>query len=238
MSNGKKKGTDPEFAPGVEQPKKKRTYRRNSVHPWATIKREYVYGIIDDAGQRVFLNLRQLAERHKVQLGAIGMVATKGNSTVTGEWAKERDQAQVAIEEEAKKRAIASYGAQLAKTEDRHLRGHESAEAAIMMVMYQTDGETGRLITPIRFRKELSPQDIKALYSVYCEATDRQRILMGQPTQRIEIIEQHQSEPTVLRLLTMDDLASAGRQLAAAMTAKKRVQFVLPEGADDVLVEG
>lgn len=220
--------------PKPDRPKPKRLYK--SKHPWAQIKREYIYGYIDDAGQRVYPNQRMLAERYGLQLSAVAGVALHGNSTVTGEWAKERDRAQVEIEEDAKRRAVAAFGAELAQTESRHLRGHRAAEAAIAMALYETDAD-GKIVQPNKFRKGLTPQDIKALYSVYCEATDRQRILMGQPTQRIEVIEQHQTEPTVLRLLTMDDLANAGRQLAAAMTAKRRVQFVLPEGADDVLVE-
>ena len=224
-----------EIAPAI-QPKPKRKYRRANMHPWETIKREYLYGFINDAGTRVYPNLRQLAERYHVPLNSIGGVAVRGNSTVTGEWAKERDQAQVAIEEEAKKRAVAQFGAELAKTEARHLRGHHAAEAAIAMALYETDAD-GHFIQPNRFRKELSPQDIKALYSVYCEATDRQRILLGQLTQRIEIIEQQQSEPAVLRLLTMEDLANAGRQLAAAMTARKRVTLMLPDDPNDVIVE-
>lgn len=233
---GRPKGTVPAVSDEPTEPLPRVPRRQRSSLPWALIKREYIYGFLDDRGVRVFPNLRELAARYEIQLQLLGRTASKGNSTVTGEWAKERDRAQVEIEEEAKKRAVAAFGAELAQTESRHLRGHRAAEAAIALALYATDAD-GKIIQPNRFRKELSPQDIKALYAVYCEATDRQRILMGQPTQRIEIIEQHQTEPTVLRLLTLEDLANAGRQLAAAMTAKKRVQLVLPEGADDVLVE-
>ena len=238
INGGDSKGNGHGSMPADEPaPKKKRAkmFHRKSDKPWALAKREYVYGYVNDSGERVYPNLRQISERHNIQISRLGQVAKAGNTTVTGDWVKERDRAQVAIEEEAKKRAVASFGAELAQMENRHLRGHKAAESAIMVAMYQTDGN-GQLIVPLKFRKELTPQDIKALYSVYCEATDRQRILMGQPTQRIEIQEQR-TEPTVLRLLTAEDLANAGLQLAMAMTAKRKVRLMLPEGAE-VEVDG
>lgn len=204
--------------------------RKNSKIPWQTLRREVVYGYVNDAGERVYPSVRQVAERYGCNLGLVVKTSKYGNSSVQGDWLKDRTRAQAEIDEETKRRAVEFYGAELAKMEQRHLRGHQAAEAAIMVSLYETDDE-GRFITPMRFRSGLTPSDIRTAYSVYCAATDRQRILMGLPTERIEVADNSRA-PEVLAQLTPDDLALAGRQLALAMSTRGKGALVLRDGSE------
>lgn len=52
---------------------------------WELIEEEYIYGYINDEGQKIFPSINQLSTRHDIPRGTIGNHATKGN------WAQKKE---------------------------------------------------------------------------------------------------------------------------------------------------
>lgn len=47
-------------------------------YDWETIEEEYIYGYIDDEGQRIFPSITVLSKRHNIPRGTVGSRAVKG----------------------------------------------------------------------------------------------------------------------------------------------------------------
>ena len=189
---------------------------------WQRARTDFVFGTFDERGSHVFPDLKQVAAAHGLSYQTVRAIASRGNRSVPGHWSEDRLRSQQRLAEVIEtKRATATANA-IVELEGRHLRTWAAMEACCTKKLYAVrDG------TVAGFNSNLSAADVRAYAETLKMATTMQRELMGIPEGPI-VVREKDTEPAVLKLLTMEDFAEAGNQLAMAMTNKRRALQALP----------
>ena len=183
---------------------------------WMALRNQFVYGIFDERGSRVSLDLQQVAAAHGLSYQTVRGVARRGNRSVPGDWSGDRLRAQQRLAETLDAKRADKAADAIIEMEARHLRTWAAMEASCVKKLYVvTNGVVAG------FNPSLPVSDARALCEMLKTATSAQRVILGMPETRIGVHEDGDEESERLKALSDDEVAAMAGQFARAITVDR-----------------